>query len=645
MNKLPLAASIALLSACSSFTGVFEDPPPTLADLEPATLPAGKETLPGVGLEEMAQIYRDVLAGQRDPEVRLQVSHRLTDLDMMHAEEQLASTDSLNNDDFDTVISAYESLLRDYPDYAHRDRVLYQLSKAYALSGRSDQSLAVLERLATTAPASPYLPEAWFRQAERRFVDKQYAQAQALYARVIAYGEDTPYFTRALYMQGWSYFKQDQYDAAIAAFTTSLDQVLPQEVAVQNLPRAEQELVHDSLRVMAIVFSRQQGADSIASAYEQLGERHWEYMLYDALGELYLSQERYADSALAYQVYTQRWPQSKRAHRFQLRVIDAYEAGGFDELIVTAKQDYVAAFSVGGDYWSHSKRQARQAIEEHLKTFIPELARHHHALAQELGKTPPENDSARQQRKQLERKRQANMLYARAAHYYQLYLHSFPNDAATPQLAFLLAESLYEARDYLAAIDAYEQVAYHYGDPANAADAAYTAILAYDKLAGREYSDLPDLWRNRIDSELRFQANFPSDERAAGVLGHAATALMELEDYSAAVAAATNLVTLAPQPDASLLIPAWLVIGHSQFALRHYPSAEQAYRHGLQLLADNEARRKENSEIYCVRRPNQVPQPNESKDCDFGIVRVPKLARTSASDPLVDRMLRNLIAG
>ena len=135
------------------------------------------------------------------------------------------------------------------------------------------------------------------------------------------------------------------------------------------------------------------------------------------------------------------------------------------------------------------------------------------------------------------------------------------------------------------------------GDPESAADAAYTAILAYEKL-GAQYAGSDDrqsanaLQRDRINAELRFQANFAQDARANSVLGHAATALLELQDYSAALAAAsTLLVGITSTPEQSLLTPAWLVMGHSLFALEDYAEAENAYVAALALLPASDERR------------------------------------------------------
>jgi len=563
-----------LLCACSSLDRLLDEPAPTLANLDPAALPAEEPQLAPLALDELAQVYREALTQQSDPVTRLTVSHRLADIEMLGAEADLAAG-AAEDTYFSDSIATYESLLREHPDYPRRDEVLYQLSKAYALEGRMAESQASLEQLAATTPASPYLAEAQFRRAERRFAARDYTGAEALYTQVTAHGAGTPFYTRALYMQGWARFKQDHYRAATEAFTASLDVLLPGDATPAGLPRAGRELVEDSLRILAIMFSKQDGARTIAHTYRELGARHWEYLAYASLGEFYLAQERYDDSAGTFRAFTVEHPHSRRAHSFQLRVIEAYRDAGFERQIVGAKADYVRAFNVTGDYWRYAAQPARDDMAPHLRRFTDELAAHHHALAQAA---VPDSDGAAEH-------------YAEAARYYQLYLDSFPDDPEVPRLAFLLAESLFDARRYRDAIGTYEWLAYVHGDTARAADAAYHAVLAYDELEPGTARERDALDRQRIAAELRFFEHFPEDGRAPGVLAHAATSLLQRDDHVAALAASSALVALSPAPPRELLTPGWLVAGHSHFALGDFEAAEQAYREGLVLMAPGDKRR------------------------------------------------------
>ncbi len=580
----PIPILLILLVGCGTIERVFEPSEPTLADLDPVELPMEDEALPEVSLQELRAIYRDLLPQQHDTKTRQSVMHRLADIEMLAAEAKLAEGDE-QEALFAAAITAYEALLRENPDYEPQDSLLYQLSKAYDLNGQNDKSQAVLERLSSTSPESSHAAEANFRRAEHYFVNSNYAKAEMTYAEVIRQGDATPYYTRALYMQGWSRFKQDKFEASIEAFTASLDQILLRSAQKENLPRGERELVDDSLRVLAIVFSNLDGTDTIATAYANLGERPYQHLLYESLGQLYLSQERYRDSAETYQAFTQHHPYSGLAHLFQLRVIEAYEAGGFSDLILLAKQDYVAAFGVESDYFENSAAPARERMTERLCVFVDELASHYHALAQRERKTSP--GSAR-----------VAEYYAEAAKYYRLYIDSFPEDEATPKFAFLLAESLFEAGDYSAAIVAYDVVAYEYKDEQHAADAAYTAILAYEKLAQQLTSHNAaaneqahyDLKMRRITAEQRFFNQFPNDARAPSVMLHAANELLSLEDYQAALTAASALTESAVPLATQLRLPAWLVSAHSLFALNEFSAAESAYSSAAALLTPDDER-------------------------------------------------------
>ncbi|MFK7977198.1 MAG: tol-pal system YbgF family protein, partial [Halioglobus sp.] len=259
---------LTLCGGCGGWGGWNQDlsSGPTLADLEPIELASVETPVPRLALEELAAIYRDVLGYQDDPQTRLEILHRLADIEMLVGEEGMA--EGVNKQALlGPAIAAYEKLLRENPDYPARDTIAYQLSKAYDLRGDTQRSMQTLSALKQANPDSPYIAEASFRLAERHFANANYASSEALYAQVVDFGSDTPFYTRGLYMQGWSRFKQDRFADAIEPFTKSLDHHLRGDIEGVDLPRAQRELVEDSLRVLALSFSNLGGTDSIAQAY------------------------------------------------------------------------------------------------------------------------------------------------------------------------------------------------------------------------------------------------------------------------------------------------------------------------------------------------------------------------------------------
>lgn len=573
--KMAVTGSIALLYGCSSFSLFPETPEVTLAELPPATLPDEGGALPQVPLTQVAENYRQVLEVTEDPQTRLTIRHRLADIALLDGEANLASND-LEQDYFTDAIQAYETLLQENPDNPRNDELMYQLSKAYEFSGENAQSLAVLEQLAASHPESAHLLEAEFRKAESYFSAGDYSAAEIDYTRVVDYGAASPYYTNALYMQGWSRFKQGDYGQSIGPFIATLDQLMPADNHLEQLPRGEAELVQDCFRVLAVIFSYLDGAPAIAAASDQYGERPYQHLIYQQLGDLYLSQERYRDSAETYKAYTDAYPASRVAHEMQLRVIESYAAGGFADLIVEEKQHYVELFSVSELYWEQSSDDTREAIRPRLQLYIEELARYNHALAQHAGGDGKHSELAVEH-------------YRAAGNYYQLFIDSFPEDSRAPDMGFLLAESRFEAGDYPRAIASYEWVAYSFSDHGRAADAGYAAILAWQRVATE---DSPaEQQRERIDSELRFATVFADDSRAPPVLGHAATALLELEDYELAISAADSLASWQPRPSDDIVLGALLVKAHSHFELTQYAAAEDAFQQSLANMPADDPRR------------------------------------------------------
>ena len=370
------------LAACSMTSQRLDESSGTLAELEPARLPQQSAELPSVSLEQLSTLYNEVLLISDDPDTRQKVQRRLADIEMYRGEEVLSQSQGQESA-FSVAIVAYKKLLVDNPSATGNDQLLYQLSKAHDLNGEPDKALQVLEQLSIEYPEFPHYAEAEFRKAESYFSAGQYTEAEQAYAKVVAQGSDGSYYQNALYMHGWSQFKQGRYRASIKSFTETLDLLIPPDNDLNQLERGQRELAGDSLRVLAVVFSYEQGVDTINSAYQGLGERSYSPLLYAALAELYLSQERYRDSAETFKAYAQDHPTAFDAYQFHYRAIKAYEKGGFAKEIMAEKESYVKRYAVNGDYWFLLDDSSRNQLSAELKIYLAELAKYYHALAQQ----------------------------------------------------------------------------------------------------------------------------------------------------------------------------------------------------------------------------------------------------------------------
>lgn len=578
-------ATVMQLQGCSVMQLGDDGRGKTLADLPVATMPNAKTPVAVLDMARIEQSYQRALAVAEDPALRQQIMVRLADLEMARSEKNQLNASEVHRF-YDKPVAMYSELLKMQESGAQpvkgieADQLRYKLAKAMSLDGRTAEAALVLDQLAGTNPNSEFMAETQFRRAEKSFADGDYAAAERNYDAVVK-GNNPDLQQNALYMKGWSQFKRSDYDLALISFAQVLDQLIGHatdakdvDAALGDIGASKTNLVKDTLRVMALSLSYLEGAKSISELQTQLGGgRAYEYLLYQQLGQLYLDQKNYTDSAETYQHYVQHNANSDFAPSFSIKVIDVYQQGDFPSLILPAKQDFIKRYGISSNYWTQRKGAIGDNALAYLHQSLQELAQFEHAQAQSLrAKKSPEATAA----------------FGRAAKWYREFVQTFAQDAQVAEMTFLLGECLNEAGDLPAAMDAYEQVAYGYMDKLRGADAGYAAILLPQQLIQSARS-LPDNrlaeWQNRkIQNALNFADVYNTDPRAVAVLAEAADDLLQQNRYVDAKMIAERVIEWQPPAEGKYLFSSWLILGHSRFETKEYAAAEQAYMQVLALL-------------------------------------------------------------
>ena len=504
-----------------------------------------------------------------DPDQRAEAMRRLGDLELDATEEAqlVANLDEMNNSGYNSAVEMYEQLLEEFPDYRRNDTVMYQLGRAYEIVGRTDESLTVLNRLVDQYPDTPLIDEVQFRRGEMLFLRKKYNDSEIAYSAVVAYGPSSRFYEQALYKLGWSKFKLAWYEESLDPFFELLDRKISDmqwqdgEYRLEEMTRADQELVEDTFRVLSIGFSYLEGAESIDSYLAGRGRPEFSYVIYRNLGDLYLEKERFVDAAEAYEASVNQDPNHSKSPLLQVEVIEAYKLGGFPTLVLEAKKDYVDRYGLEGEYWTNNAREENAAVDEHLKANLNDLAQYSHAEAQKSGELAD---------------------YQEAARWYRKYLDYFPNETGSESTNFLLAEILFESKAFDEAADEYERTAYGYPLHDKSAEAGYAAILAYREyeltLTDARDAELKATWHSRyLDSGLIFADTYPEHPESGAVLTTIAEDLFAQREFDLAITVGQAVVTKQPPVDPPLARTAWTVIAHSQFDLENFAEAEQAY--------------------------------------------------------------------
>lgn len=629
LEKLSAPGVALLLAACAGPRSGPPDNEPTLAALStrptppaPPTESARDHRLPA-SPGQAAAAYQHFIDTVPQAPQRAQALRRLGDLEIEGAEHQR---------DYQAAITRYQDYLKAYPKDADNDRVLYQLARAYELSGQTKAALATLDQLVTTYPTTNFHDEAQFRRGELLFNSGQYARAEQAYARLleptrpnvphppglIPIDMPGPFYDRALSMHGWSLYKQGRTEAALQSFFGVLDLMIADrgEAALDQLPdlsRAERELVEDTLRVTSIALASLRGAASIASYIDRGARRSYEFRIHEQLGELYLKQGRTKDAADTLVAFARRQPLHVQAPAMQERVIGIHERSGQPTLALNERKEFVQRYGAGSEFRRANPSAWEAAVQPLVRAHLATLARHHHAMAQ---KTRAATD------------------VAEATRWYREILGSFPRDEQAASQRFLFAELLYDAGRFAEAVLEYDRAAYDYPRHDKSADAAYAALLARGQLEKRAtVAALPPLQRAAIAGAARFGERFRGDPRVAPVLTQAAEKLFALKDGESAQRMAQQVLALDPPAAPEQRRVAGTVIAHTAFEAGAFEHAEQAYAQVLALTAADDASRKalvERQAAAIYKQGEQARAAGRGREAVAQFARVAQVAPQSS---------------
>ncbi len=570
---LASAVSACLLSAIAS-----ADKSPTVADVlkRSVEIRAGEKV--AADPERARQNYEAFLAlSTADDSLRADAMRRLGDLKLEAGEEERIGRDLSSGAPLATrdAIALYARLLDSVPDYPRADAVLYQLARAYESAGDIELSARTLEALVRRFPRSNLAAEAQFRRGELFFSAHRWADAEIAYQALLTDSPNSDFVEQATYKLGWSRFKSGDNDRALDAFVKLLDRQLiardGSEMDLDSFSRPRRELSEDTLRVCAVIFSGEEGATGVEKFLSRVGRKPYSDLLYATLGDLYAAKERWTDAATAYSAFARREPLHERAPLLQSVAIDVYRRGGFAQLVLTAKQNYVEQYGLTSPFWQQRRAQDMPLVVRELKQNLQDLAAYYHEQAQ-VSKAPSD--------------------YQEAARWYRAFLEQFPKDPAAAESAYLLSDALFESHQYGDAASEYLKVAYDYPSSTRSATAAYAAVVAFEKEESAAMGeDRTQLHQRSLEAALRFGKTYPTHPESGVVLVRAARQYLSDHDYPRAIEIAGIALEHPANLTKELQRDAWTVTVNAQFETAHYDLAEKAGLEVLQLMSLNDPQR------------------------------------------------------
>lgn len=580
----------ALLIGCGDDKEELK-PKNSLGVLQPIAVSATSDVV-DVRTQELMDTYTRLQNTIDDEDINAEIAGRLANLELL-LQDQLADQSGENGEevylpDYSKTIEAYKTALRQYPDKSDNDSLYYQMAKAYDLSGDSLGALASLTTLVNKYPSSEYFVESQFRRGDYLFVTDRFVQAEQAFAVVIEQGKTSSFYENALYMHGWSLFKLSQYEDSALDFTKVLDRTMPDNGELDGVSPAQRTLVDDSLRVLGIVFSYLDGAQTITELIAKIGPRAYSSLLYEQLADLYASQERYRDAIQTFKAYIQLNPYNEKTAYMHVRMIDTMLQAQFYQEAFAEKAVFINQYSKDSQYYDQAEFEMHDYLDSYLYVYIDEVARFYHARAQ-------------QEKRNLQRfrvappARQRKMLddYREAIKYYELFVTSFVNDWHVPEKNYMIAEAYAELGDYNKAIEFYERTAYDYGINSFSEDAAYASILAYKRLLKltKTEEDKKAIIARKLAAQIAFAEAYAFSQYSRAVMLDSIDMMYALQDYKRAAEQGQRFLDLKPAPAKSERLSVLLVMAHSQYETQQYAAAEKSYYNTLEYLPEGDKRR------------------------------------------------------
>ncbi len=466
---------------------------------------------------------------------------------------KLASAPPEPKQSFQKSIDLYQRLITQFPSYRLNDGSYYLLGFCLEKQGELEQSRDTFHRLIEKYPGSKFVAEAWVRLGEYYFDavnEPGYLERSAEAYRAAIQFKDHPLYDKALYKLGWVYYRMDDFPKAVETFVALVDYYdLKSREAGEE--QAGGDLRSEALQYMAISLTDEKWG-SIAKAQEmfaKIGPRPWEGELWKRIGDVYSDQTKWTEAVAAYKTYLAKDPLATNAPQIQDKIVRAYEQGLRDFDKAFQERDLLVKNFAPGSKWYEKNKSDSEVIKaaaELSEKSLYSAAVYHHQQAIQYAKTAKIELAKRE--------------FEIAARGYGDYLKRFPHSKLAYELQFYLAECLYSSLQFLEAAKTYEAVRDSTADNKYLTDAAYAAVLSWQKeidsqqratppvletrpvITSKDRPEdkpikkepLPEIWQKFVAAGDTFLKVNPKHDKAAQVAYRAAETFYLYDDFEEA---------------------------------------------------------------------------------------------------------------
>lgn len=434
------------------------------------------------------------------------------------------------------AIDLYNKILDEFPDYAHRDKVIFFMAHEFRELGQFDNMMRCYTDLVETYPESPYRLETFLLIGDYHFDSMDLDKAEEAYRTILAAPESHVH-GMARYKMAWCHINRNRFDEALALLETIVAdrRYDVQKTEIDAYKRIN--LRREALMDLAFCYTEVKPPEEALDYFAALSDHKAVYLaVLDKLGKRYFMKEQWAPAA---NVYRKILSLSRNPDR-NVDVAEklfACAQNGEDlqrpeenvRVLVKTLEEVESSWRIAPE----EKERLHGAFEVYARDMATKL----HLQAREHG----------------DRER-----FSRAADAYAYYLEFFQEDTQARAILENYTEALYEGGRFYEAALAYERLAGREdGSPEDGDREQLYGVVASFYKALKEEEGLTDLQKLEAREGLRqagssYLTRFPQAEQAPEVAFNVAWVSYEQGDYGAALEGFKTFVAHYPSSKEAL---------------------------------------------------------------------------------------------
>ncbi len=368
------------------------------------------------------------------------------------------------------TIEVYSKIQDEFPLYENMDKVLFFLAFNLQEIGYAAQAHEKYQQLVRDYPETEYLGDAYLGMAEYTYnIEEDMDAALDQYSLAIAAAPGTATAGYAMYKTGWCYFNLGEPETALQQFVDVI------ELAEKDPSRngLKKEATKDLVRAYSMWTEASAKKAKRFFKKHASDDEHLNSML-ERLALLY-AEDGQVDKAII--IYNQLISDNVNHFRhvgYQIEIMLNIETKNDPDLTAEAIILTVKLF--------------RKALDnDKLEGKTPELEKEYYALLEEYTR-----ETAKWYHLTAQTTKNATY-YALAYEIYKVYIENFPEAEDNYEMMYYYAELLYWKKNWAEAARRYDQTLDIDEKGKYSNDAAYGAVLAYNKLAETPSDECPPI--------------------------------------------------------------------------------------------------------------------------------------------------------